>query len=80
MSQASDAYQRLTAALVTLTPDCTDDPLFTADDLTAADKATCAAICTTCPLFELCETYAQLDRPKAGVWAGRTYNTKKAST
>lgn len=75
MSRASEAYERLSLVMLDTTPACLGLELFTASDLDKADVAACAALCDVCPLFDLCRAYADLEKPKVGVWAGRTYRT-----
>lgn len=77
MSAASVAFERLSLAMLDSSPECLGIGLFTADDLSKSDVDVCAAICATCPLFDACRAYAELERPKAGVWAARTYRTNK---
>ena len=72
MSRASDSYNALTLAMDEVAPVCRNDARFTADDQKAEELA---SICRTCPLFDPCATYGDLERPKAGVWAGRRYRT-----
>lgn len=73
MSRADIAYGLLASAMENTEPNCTGSELFTADDLEQPDIAELARICDTCPLFILCDDYARLERPKAGVWAGKRY-------
>jgi len=77
MTRATDAYQALARATERTPPPCSGDDAFTRDDLTPEDVAGCAAICKTCPVFELCETYARTAKPPAGVWAGRRWGTTR---
>lgn len=73
MSRASESYLVLGNAMAeTFTP-CRGDNRFTADLLTPTDKTALKAICDTCLLFDQCHTYADLARPPAGFWAGKTY-------
>jgi hypothetical protein len=74
VSRASDAYDVLIAAMADTDPACQNDPRFIFDDQ-SADELT--PICDTCPLFALCATYGNLERPKAGIWAGKRYRTNK---
>ena len=81
MSRASEAYQALAAAMETTVPNCQGIELFTADNLENPDIAELARICDTCPLFNLCDDYAHIERPKAGIWAGKRYrNYSKKET
>ena len=60
--------------MVDTNPACTDDERFI-DDQQPADAL--APICATCPLFGPCSEYGNLERPKAGVWAGKRYRTNQ---
>lgn len=71
MSKASDAYRALTEAMDDTPPACLGNDLFTKDTPSKNDAASMSSICKTCPLFDLCRAYAQVDRPKAGFWAGK---------
>lgn len=80
MSRASEAYERLSIAMLATTPKCSRLDFFIDDELTPAEIEVCKNICAACPLRALCSEYAEIARPKAGVWAGkryRTYNTTK---
>jgi hypothetical protein len=79
MTRASEAYDLLHTAMTTTLAPCAGIGLFTADDLSAADKAVLTPICDTCPLFDLCRDYADAARPTAGLWAGKTYGTRPAT-
>ncbi|TQO20324.1 hypothetical protein FB472_1955 [Rhodoglobus vestalii] len=70
MTRASAAYERLSLAMIDNPPECSGLDLFTADDLSSDDVDVCASICATCPLFDLCSQYAEIDRPKAGYGPG----------
>lgn len=72
MSRATDAYLRLTNAMVETDPECQDDGRFVLDDQPAH---TLSYICRACPLFDLCRDYAEAERPKGGVWAGKRYSS-----
>jgi hypothetical protein len=60
--------------MIATVPACDGDDRYTNDDQDAAELA---PICAACPLYELCDRYAQSARPKAGIWAGRRYTTKE---
>jgi hypothetical protein len=68
MSRASEAYGELTLAMADTNPACQNDPRFIADDQSADELA---PICDTCPLFALCATYGNLERPKARYLGGQ---------
>jgi hypothetical protein len=70
VTAATDALAALVQAMDDTRPECQNDPRFIADDTRASDLA---PICDRCELFDLCETYARLGKPKAGVWAGRRW-------
>jgi hypothetical protein len=74
MSRATDAFERLQLAMLATEPLCEGDDRFIEDE---APVSTLAFICEDCGLFELCREYAELERPKGGVWAGKTYRTYK---
>jgi len=74
VSRASDVYDVLTLAMIDTDPACKNDSRFIADDQPAVELA---PICNACPLFELCAAYGDMERPKAGVWAGKRYRTNK---
>jgi hypothetical protein len=57
-----------------IAPACRNDERFIADEQKAEDLA---PICRTCPVFDLCTAYGELERPKAGVWAGKRYRTNQ---
>jgi hypothetical protein len=77
MSRASEAFEALSLAMTGTEPACLGIDGYTADTVPADDMQEFAAICDSCPLFELCRTYADLERPKIGYWAGKTYRTYK---
>lgn len=57
----------------TSTP-CANNDLFVMDYIHADDIGD---LCTPCPVFALCETYARTAHPEAGIWAGRRWNKTK---
>ena len=80
MSRASDAYTRLQDAMTSTDPACQGDDRFTDDDQAIGELA---PICRACKVYDLCATYAELDRPLAGIFAGKRYrrnNTKENKT
>lgn len=72
--RAHEAWLELVEAMETHQPACEGIDLFTADDLTRADIAACAAVCAECPLYIKCEAYRKAARPSHGVWAGKKSN------
>jgi hypothetical protein len=74
MTRATDAYAVLATEMDYTDPACSNDERFIADDQNADELA---PICNACPLFALCDAYARIDRPKAGIWAGKRYRTNK---
>lgn len=72
MSRASEAFDRLQLAMKDREPLCVGDERFIDDD---APVPMLAFVCEDCPLFNLCRAYADLERPKGGVWAGKVYRT-----
>ena len=79
MSRATDAWGAMTTAMIDVDPACKNDDRFTSDDQLISELA---PICRACPLVDLCRTFAELERPKAGTWAGKRYrqNNTKANT
>jgi len=77
MSRASEAYERLSNALIDIEPLCAGVDDFTVDTPTAASAELMRPLCEACPLFDLCRQYADLERPKVGYWAGKTYREYK---
>lgn len=73
MSAVSEAYTRLHDAMVNVAPDCSGDPRFIADGV---EVEVVEAVCAGCLLFDLCESYATVARPTAGIWAGRRWAPK----
>lgn len=67
---AKPAWDRLTQALQTTTPDCAEDERYIADLLANGDKRIMGQICSACPLLDTCTDYAITDQPKAGWWPG----------
>lgn len=80
MSRASEAYERLSIAMLATTPKCSRLDFFIDDELTPAEIEVCKTICSDCSLRALCSEYAEIARPKAGVWAGKQYRTNKSKT
>lgn len=78
MSRASEAYERLAREMDEIRPGCVGVDLFTADELTAAQRDSLKSICDACPLLALCTEYAALSKPPGGYWAGRTHRQYKA--
>ena len=74
MSKATEAFERLSLAMVTTDPACQDDDRFILDDQPAE---TLAYICRSCDVYAQCAEYAGLERPKAGIWAGKRYKRNK---
>lgn len=72
---ADDTLDALTYAARDTTPACTGDARFTAErhETPPSDLVTMRGICRTCPLYDLCNTYATTARPAAGFWAGAFY-------
>ena len=77
MSRASEAYERLSAALLDVDPSCAGVDEFTTDTPTADAIERMRPICAGCPLLELCGSWADLERPKVGLWAGKVYRSYK---
>lgn len=79
MTAGDDAWDALSTALKAYTPRCSGLILFTADRLSADERAMCASVCARCPVADLCGAYATADKVTAGFWAGHQYtpNGKK---
>lgn len=77
MSRASDAYESLSNAMLSQSPACAGRDEFTVDSPSHKSMEGMQTICSACPLFDLCRTYADIERPKAGYWAGKTYRSYK---
>ena len=74
MSKSSEAFDALKLAMMTTSAACLDDDRFIDDDQAPADLA---PICEACPLFDLCNAYAAIERPTGGIWAGRRFSQHK---
>ena len=68
-------YEALKAAQVGYVPPCRGQALFTANGLTPAARAQCAAICARCRITELCDAYAEADKA-SGFWGGHFRDAK----
>tara|TARA_R110002124_G_scaffold51856_20_gene149706 strand:+ start:2325 stop:2534 length:210 start_codon:yes stop_codon:yes gene_type:complete len=66
--------------MLATSPKCSQLDFFIDDELTPAEIEVCKTICSDCPLRTLCAEYAEIARPKAGVWAGKRYRTNKSTT
>ena len=75
MSRTSEAWDALATAMIDIDPACHGDDRFTDDDQVISDLA---PICRACPLYGPCATYAELDRPTGGIWAGKGYRLNKS--
>lgn len=73
--RADDGLDALTYAARDTTPACIGDARFTAErhETPPSDLVTMRGICRTCPLYDLCNTYATTARPAASFWAGAFY-------
>lgn len=71
------ALDRLNDALKWYETPCADDPLFTADQLTEAERALCGLACARCLVSNLCEGYAKAANVPSGFWAGVQYTPKR---
>ena len=77
MSRASEAFEALSLAMTETGPACLGIDGYTADSIPEDDVQEFKAICDSCPLFDLCRSYGDLERPKVGYWAGKTYREYK---
>jgi hypothetical protein len=73
---ADAAWDALATELQYVEPPCDGRALFTAARLTPEQRDACAALCATCPVFDLCENYATAARVDFGFWAGHSYTRK----
>ena len=76
MTRASEAYNRLATAMTEIDPACKNDDRFISDDVPASAVA---PLCNTCPLLKICRDYAQIEKPKGGIWAATRYGAKGKS-
>lgn len=76
MTRATDAFDRLTAAMQDTDPACQNDDRFILDGQPAESLS---SICRACPLFDLCAIYGELARPTGGIWAGKRYKTNSTT-
>ena len=74
MSKSSEAFDALKFNMMTTSAACLNDDRFINDDQAPADLT---PICEACPLFDLCSTYAAIERPVGGIWAGRRFSQHK---
>lgn len=74
MSKSSEAFSALKLAMIDTPAACLDDPRFIDDD---QEPAELKSLCETCPLYDLCNAYAVIERPKGGIWAGRRFTQYK---
>lgn len=74
MSKSSEAFDALKLAMIDTSAACLDDDRFIDDDQAPAELT---PICEACPLYNKCDTYAAIERPKGGVWAGRRFSQYK---
>jgi hypothetical protein len=77
MSKSSEAFDALKLAMIDTSAACLNDDRFIDDEQAPAELA---PICEACPLYDLCSTYATLDRPKGGIWAGKRYTQYKVKS
>lgn len=70
MTRATEAYNRLALAMADVDPACKHDDRFISDDVPARSVE---PLCNACPLLELCRDYAQIEKPKGGIWAATRY-------
>ncbi|GLI28497.1 hypothetical protein ARHIZOSPH14_27390 [Agromyces rhizosphaerae] len=71
-----DAWDELNAALREYAPPCDGDALFTADRVSAEDRARCTSICGRCLVSDLCDAAATAAKVTSGFWAGHHYSEK----
>lgn len=71
MSKRLDAWANLQLALETSEPACADNDLFILDDV---DAEVLKPVCKKCPVYKPCKTYALIERPSGGIWAGMKFD------
>lgn len=62
---------QLREAMTTQTASCQGMDAFTADVLDDEEAVVMASICRGCPLVALCRSFAEVERPSEGFWAGQ---------
>ena len=73
--EASKANMELWKAAAREGANCYKDPnWFTSDDLPTDREAQLA--CSSCPVFDLCDNYANVAKNRYGVLAGRVYGRR----
>lgn len=72
--EARAAYVTLVDAMEHHRPACSDDDRFTTGQV--ADSSHLNFVCSSCPIRTECGTYAELAQPRAGYWAGQTYEER----
>lgn len=78
--RAELAFGSLARALDDEAPGRKGDARFTLDaHQLQRDEVTFLSVkvCRPCPLRALCQDYAELSKPQAGVWAGRVYGPRR---
>lgn len=70
---ARAAYVTLVDAMEHHRPACSDDYRFTNG---SREPFVLARVCGACPIRTECGTYAELAQPRAGYWAGQTYEER----
>ncbi len=75
-------YRDLVQAYEHSTPACRGDWRFIQDreEIDTDHIGQMARTCRTCPLLDLCDTYARAAKPNAGMWAGRYWGRKERTT
>lgn len=72
-----DLYEQLMSAIERDGAGCANNDDFIADGTHAA---TVADICARCPVLSKCYAYAAEARPRAGIWAGQRWTSRRKTT
>lgn len=72
---ARQAWKRFNEALKQVEPDCAGKSERYVDypEENRPSPGRAKIMCANCPLYELCNEFARLERPAHGVWGGHVY-------
>lgn len=57
-------------------PNCDEKYDLYADQAENVSDSMARALCFDCPLLDLCAAYAEVERPNAGIYGGKSYHRK----
>lgn len=77
--RAPDEYDALSRVLKKTEPGCRDVDEFTADRIRPDEIPKLAAICAACDVLQQCAAFAAAERPRAGFWAGKSWQELQAA-